>query len=239
MGADIGRQRYASFLIVLIICALLLFMRVLYLFLADIERFPVNTVKINANYDHISRGQLESVLTSYLQDSFMMLSVSQLKTDLMKLSWASSVEIERVWPDTLNITLVEKRPVAFWNKSVMAADGQTFTIDNELQENGLPHLEGPELQRIEVLQIYQKFSKLLTNVGLRIATLQLRDNQAWELLLTNGIQLRLGKKDMETRLLKFCRAYPVVFSEKTGQLAIVDLRYARGMAVQWIQQTGI
>lgn len=236
---DTQRQRYASFLIVLIICALLLFVRVMYLFLADSQRFPVNTVKISASYEHISREKLESVLTGYLQESLIMLSVSQLKTDLMELGWTDSVEIERIWPDTLNITLVEKRPVAFWNKSLMTADGQVFIIDKALQDDSLSHLEGPEQQRMEVLQNYQKLSKLLTNVGLRIATLQLRDNQAWELSLTNGIQLRLGKRDIQTRLLKFCRAYPTVFLEKAGQLATVDLRYARGMAVQWIQQTGI
>lgn len=238
MGAT-QRQRYASFLIVLIICALLLLMRVMYLFLADSQRFPINTVKITASYEHISREKLARLLTSYLQESFIMLSVGRLKADLMQLGWASSVAIERIWPDTLAITLVEKRPVAIWNQSFMTIDGQVFTIDKTLQDDSLSHLEGPEQQKMEVLQIYQKLSKLLTNVGLRIATLQLRDNQAWELLLTNGIQLRLGKRDIQTRLLKFCKAYPTVFLEKAGQLAIVDLRYARGMAVQWVQQTGI
>ncbi len=79
----------------------------------------------------------------------------------------------------------------------------------------------------------------MTTYGLRVAALQLRENQAWELSLTNGIQLQLGKRDMEKRLLRFCRAYPTVFADKPEQLARVDLRYARGMAVQWIQQTGI
>ena len=71
--------------------------------------------------------------------------------------------------------------------------------------------------------------------GLHAASLQLRDNQAWELSLTNGVQLRLGKRDLEKRLLRFCKAYPVVFADKPEQLTSVDLRYARGMAVQWKQ----
>ena len=50
--------------------------------------------------------------------------------------------------------------------------------------------------------------------------------------------LRLGKRDLELRLQRFCRAYPVVFADKPDELSSVDLRYARGMAVQWKQQSG-
>ena len=81
-------------------------------------------------------------------------------------------------------------------------------------------------------------SKLLTSYGLTAASLKLRESQAWELSLTNGIMLRLGKRDLELRLQRFCRAYPVVFADKPDQLSSVDLRYARGMAVQWKQQSG-
>ena len=238
MGADTGRLRYASFLTVLILCALLLSVRVVYLFLADAQRFPVNTVKIVASYQHISRKQLESVLAHYLQTSFVVLPVHHLQADLLSLDWASDVNVERIWPDTLKITLVEKNPVAMWNNSLMTNDGHVFTIDSELRDDSLPQLSGPEQQQMDILQSYQKLSKLLEGYGLHASALQLRENQAWELLLTNGVQLRLGKRDLEKRLLRFCRAYPAVFADKSEQLASVDLRYARGMAVQWKQQTG-
>ena len=81
-------------------------------------------------------------------------------------------------------------------------------------------------------------SKLLSIYGLHASALQLRDNQAWELSLSNGVQIRLGKRDLEKRLTRFCKAWPAVFADKSEQLSSVDLRYARGMAVQWKQQTG-
>ena len=76
-------------------------------------------------------------------------------------------------------------------------------------------------------------SKLSEMYGLHTNSLALRDNQAWELGLANGMVLRLGKRDVELRLTRFCRAYPVVFAEKLEQLAAVDLRYIHGMAAQW------
>lgn len=242
MDTEKGRNHYAGMLTVLILCALLLSARVCYLFLADAQRFPINTVKIAASYQHISHKQLEVILSRYSNDGFIFFPTQRLRADLSGLDWTSSVQIDRIWPDTLKITLVERVPMAVWNTSMMTSDGELFNIgtaaDKEQIESTLPHLSGPEQQKIEILQNYQKLSKLLTRYGLHATSLQLRDNQAWELSLSNGVQLHLGKRDLEARLQRFCRAYPAVFAEKPEQLASVDLRYARGMAVQWKQQTG-
>ena len=56
------------------------------------------------------------------------------------------------------------------------------------------------------------------------------------LILANDTKIYLGKKELEARLERFCKAYPAVFAEKADQLSCVDLRYPRGMAVQWKQQ---
>lgn len=238
MGTDTERLRYASFLTLLIICALLLSARMVYLFLSDPQRFPIETVKISASYQHVTRKQLETVLANYINESFVVLPVSKLQDDLAALDWTDTVQIERLWPATLKIVLVERRPVAIWNESLMTADGQLFNIGKEQTDATLPRLTGPKQQQTDILQIYQKLSKLLSIYGLQAAALELRENQAWELSLANGIQLHLGKRDLEKRLTRFCRAYPVVFADKPEQLSSVDLRYARGMAVQWKQQTG-
>ena len=236
MGTETGRLRYASVLTLLSVCALLLTARLIYLFLVDAQRFPIGTVKIAASYQHITRKQLESVLSTYLNTSFFALPVRRLHADLLALDWSDQVYLERVWPDTLKITLVEKSPVAVWNDALMDDSGDVFNVGKESADaTTLPRLSGPVHQQTDVLQIYQKLSKLLSTYGLHAASLQLRDNQAWELTLTNGIQLRLGKRDLDKRLLRFCKAYPAVFAEKPEQLTSVDLRYAHGMAVQWKQ----
>ena len=227
------RLRYTSFLTLLIICALLLAARLVYMYMADAAYFPVNTVKIAATYQHITRKQLELVLSNYLSDSIISLPVSRLEADLAAMDWTNKVQIDRIWPDTLKITLEEKMPVAVWNDALMTENGQLFKVEQGAIDATLPRLSGPIQQQTDVLQIYQKLSKLLAIYGLHAASLQLRDNQAWELSLTNGILLRLGKQDLEKRLQRFCRAYPTVFADKPEQLSSVDLRYARGMAVKW------
>lgn len=238
MSAEQGQLRYASLLTFLVFCAVLLSARIGYLFFSDAQRFPISTIKVVANYQHVSRRQLEAILAKYANSSYFSLPVEKLQHELAKLEWADKVQIEKIWPDTLKITLTEHTPVALWNHLLMAADGRVFHAADPNDLEALPTLIGPQHQQADVLQIYQKLSKLLASCGLRATSLELRDNQAWELSIANGIQLRLGKRDLEQRVQRFCAAYPSVFADKLDQLASVDLRYARGMAVQWKQQTG-
>ncbi|KTD07384.1 cell division protein FtsQ/DivIB [Legionella jamestowniensis] len=232
MDADTGKLRYASFLTLLIIVALFLAARLVYLYLADPKRFPISTVKIAASYHHITHKDLESVLTKYLNSSFFSLPVGKLYADLSAFDWSNKIQVERIWPDTLKIILVEKVPVATWNNAMITEKGELFNQGGRL-DTSLPHLSGPVNQQKEVLQVYKKMSKILSVYGLHAASLEWRDNRAWELTLANGVQLRLGKRDLETKIIRFCKAYPAVFAEKSEQLVSVDLRYPRGMAVQW------
>lgn len=228
-----GTVRFTRGLTLLILCALLLLSRLVYLYVADPLRFPVNTVKIVASYQHITRQQLESVLSTYAHDGFFLLPMKALQHDLKALPWTKSVVLERIWPDTLKISLQEKEPIAVWNDALITAEGHVFHEESVSLNKTLPRLEGPVQQKKEVLMIYQTLSRLFKECGLMVDVLQLRENQACEVLLTNGVQLHLGKQDLEQRAVRFCRAYPTVFSEKSEQLVSVDLRYARGMAVQW------
>jgi cell division protein FtsQ len=230
-----GRWRYFTVLFLLISSALILTARVTYLYLADGQRFPMNTIKITATYRHISRQQLESILSETLsKSSFFTLPVRQLSAKLKALPWTKSVYIERIWPDVLKINLVENTPVAVWNDVMLTEDGKLFNPGNSQDENfQLPHLRGPRDQQQEVLQVYQKMSKMLLMHGFSTALLEKRDNQAWELTLDNGILIHLGKQDIDAKIIRFCKAYPAVFSKNLSRLVSVDLRYPRGMAVKW------
>lgn len=232
MNSGIGRLRYASFLLLLIVCALSLAARLIYLFVADAERFPINTIQITASYQHISHQQIESVLANYLKFSFFSLPVRRLYADLTAINWANEVQIERVWPDILKIILVEKTPVALWNNKMVTEKGELFDDKETQMVPNLPHLSGPDNQQKKVLQVYQKMSKILSTYGLHAIYLEWSNNQDWQLTLANGWQLYLGKRDLELRVTRFCRAYPAV-SPTAGHVATVDLRYPRGMAVQW------
>lgn len=234
-----SKEIWQSFsLFLLILCAGLLICRVAYLFVTDNQRFPIKVIKISATYQHISREQLETILNASLSgNNFFTLPVKQLQKNLGALPWTRSVMVTRIWPDVLSIHLRENNPVARWNAGVLMQDGRVFD-DLDWQEMGaLPTLHGPQNQQQEVLQLYQKMSKIVSNYGLKVTSLEKRENLAWQLGLANGLVLFLGKDNIESRLERFCKAYPAVFEGKVNSNTVVsvDLRYPRGMAVKWNQ----
>lgn len=235
-AAESKSPYYIGFLLFLMITAIVLVIRLGYSYLANASRFPVTTIKVAASYQHVTHKELESILAKHLEASFFSLPVTRLQNELNELNWIETAYVERVWPDTLKIKLVEKKPIAIWGESLMTGDGKLFS-GGEIPSNlNLPQFKGPESSQLEVLQMYEKLSKILSSYGLTAIGLQLRENQSWVVSLTDNIQVYLGKKDLEDRLMRFCKAYPAVFAEKVDQLASVDLRYPRGMAVQWKQQ---
>ena len=235
--SDSGNVRYNCLLWGLSLSALLLAGRLGFCYLSNAEHFPITTIKVAASYEHVTHKEVEGILAKYVGDSYFSLQVSALKNELDEMSWVDTAVVERVWPDTLKIQIIEKKPVAIWGNALMTEDGKLFNEGSVPTDLKMPKLKGPLAQQEEVLQVYEKLSKILSTYGLNASGLHLRDNQSWVLLMGSDVKIYLGKKELEERLLRFCKAYPAVFAEKAEQLASVDLRYPRGMAVQWKQQT--
>lgn len=232
-----GNLRYVLLLWGLILSALFLAARLGFYYLYNADYFPISTIKVAASYEHVTHKELETVLAKYVGDSFFALPANALQNELNDMNWVDTATVERVWPDTLKIKLVEKKPIAIWGNALMTEDGKLFNEGAVPKDMNIPQLQGPLSQQTEVLQVYEKLSKILSVYGLNATGLNLRNNQSWVLLLGNDVKIYLGKNELEERLLRFCKAYPAVFAQKADQLASVDLRYPRGMAVQWKQQT--
>lgn len=224
---------YFSKLAALIFIAVILLARAVWLFLGDTEHFPINTVQIKANYRCMDHKKVQRILEPHLQYSFFTLSPKRLRQDLLKLSCVRQVHIEREWPDKLILQLEEQTPFVRWNNLFMAKDGEIFSGYESNETLALPQLNGPPGTESKVLAQYKNLSKILSDYGLSASIVTLRENGAWELILTNALLVRLGKNDIEERLTRFAKSYHALEAEQNTVPESVDLRYPRGMAVKW------
>lgn len=225
-----GHLQHRLWIACLLLLIALLGFRLLYFYLNDAEQFPIRTIKIVASYQHISRSQLQQCLEPHQGSSFFTLNARQLYHELMAHPWAEAIDIERLWPDTLKITIKEKLPIAFFNQDLITKKGEVFTdLSFSLQ---LPRLIGPKRMQKQLLAQYEALNARLSQCHVSILQLKMRANQALEVKLDNGILLKLGKSDAMHRVDRFCKAYPKL-SENGVPLLYVDLRYPNGMAVKW------
>lgn len=116
---------------------------------------------------------------------------------------------------------------------LLSENGDIFMPIEDKKISNLPWMYGPKNHQQDVLQIYEKLSKLLKAQDLYIAKIWLRENGSWKITLSNGVMIQLGKTDIENRLKRFCDVYPKIFAATFDRVSSIDLRYSKGIAVKW------
>jgi cell division protein FtsQ len=236
MEKDLQSKPNTLWVIVLSAFALILGTRLVLMLIADNHFFPINNLKIKSSYNYVSRHEIQKIMLPYLSQSFLMFSEKKLSNDMKKNIWIEDVNIKKIWPDRVIVQIIERIPVAFWNNMLISEKGDTFLPKSAKKVSNLPQMFGPEYHQKDVLQIYEKLSKLLEAQNLFISKIWLRDNQSWEIALNNGVIIKLGKNDIEERVKRFCRIYPKIFAATFDHVSSIDLRYSKGIAVKWERQ---
>ena len=153
---------------------------------------------------------------------------------MSNLAWLREVKVSRHWPDGVVVRVSEHEPVALWGESgLLARDGQVFTPTQGARPDKLVRLDGPDTAGLKVYEQYQALTETLAGHGVEIASLTLDARGSWTARLEDGLELRLGRGELDARVQRFVR-YALGDPQARGKLAdagYVDLRYSDGFAV--------
>ena len=97
----------------------------------------------------------------------------------------------------------------------------------------LARLSGPEGKEGVVAQRYLAAQGRLVEAGLRLTAMRLDARGAWEFDLSNGVTVRLGRREVDERFDTFMRAALKLIAQRPDDIAYVDMRYTNGFAVGW------
>ncbi|MDK2597562.1 cell division protein FtsQ/DivIB [Pseudoalteromonas obscura] len=166
--------------------------------------------------------------------SFFQLNVKAVQAAVKDLPWVASVSVRKQWPDTIQVYVVEHKPVAFWNSdSLLNADGVIFQADSTKLSTNLPQLYGPEGSEGEAWETFLQLKAMLAVNSFELTSLALSERFAWQLWLKNGIELNLGREEKAKRVQRFIDVYPLLKRPEGALLDVIDLRYDTGLAVSW------
>lgn len=201
------------------------------------DRWPIRTLKVEAPYQHVSADQLRATVEPFLHKGFFATRLDRLQQAVVALPWVASAEARKVWPDTLVLRVRERQPVAHWNgDALIGRDGQVFSAPGGEALQGLPSLSGPDARESDVLAFYHQVSAPFAALGLKVTGVDLSGRDSWRLQLSDGAELVIGNVDPEQRLQRFLDTYPRLVHDGGGEhFSRVDLRYANGFAVRWVQ----
>lgn len=195
---------------------------------------PIQRAEISGKFTQVSRLQIEQVLEPFAHRGFISIDLDAVKRAVEQLRWIDYARVERAWPDGLRVMVTEQVAVARWGATgLLNTRGKLFLPDARDLPAELPLLEGPDGMEGEVANLYlETFPRLLT-VGLRLSRVTLDERGAWNLSLSNGVEVRLGRQDISTRLERFITAASPVIATRAGEVRYIDMRYSNGFSIGW------
>lgn len=191
--------------------------------------FPLHSVRLGAMPQRVGAAEVLQVVRDEVRGNFFTVDIERLRQSLEQLPWVRSVNIRREFPHRLAVRLEEHQPLARWNNSALVnRQGEVF---GAASEQPLPDFIGQDGTSAEVTQSFVQFSRQLAVLDLQITRLALTPRHAWQLHLSNGMILELGREEMQRRLARFVAVYPYSLAAMQGTARYVDLRYRNGFAV--------
>jgi cell division protein FtsQ len=195
---------------------------------------PVRVISMDGSFQRVSPGQIEKAVAPYSQSGFMSADLDGIQFAVEALPWVEHARIQRRWPNSLHITVIEQTAAARWGDAgLLNTRGELFVRSATHVPAELPRLSGPEGTESQVAQRYLSVQGRMLEAGMRIAALRLDERGAWEMDLDSGVTVRLGRREVDERIDRFIHTASQVISHRLNEVTYVDMRYSNGFAIGW------
>ncbi len=209
----------------------------------DADHLPLSLLVISGDRQLTRDDDIREVIMSLGEPkTFITQNVDEIQQHIMaNLPWIRQISVRKQWPDMLKIHVTEFKPYAFYNTSeLLDPEGHIFQVPmSRIEDKSYPHLFGGKGSEKILLNGFNEMKLFLAKYGFEIKSIVLNDRYAWQILLTNGIRLELGRRDRMLRLGRFVTIYSTLLQQTNEQPNInyIDLRYGTGAAVSFSSQS--
>lgn len=200
---------------------------------ANLAGFKIAKVNLSGQ-NHVTYGEILATAGVKPTSSLVFLDAEGARTRLEELAWIKRATVQKLYPDRLDIQVVEREGFALWQKdgkiNVIARDGTIIApYSDDPRYIRLPIVVGDGAEK-NVGQIVEALS-LVPGVRDKVrAAIRVADRR-WTLKMSNGIDVRLP----EHGLIDALQQLAVLDRDKsllTRDVTIIDLRLADRVSVR-------
>jgi len=201
---------------------------------------PLRHLVLQGDLAQVTRAQAEGVARAHAVGTFLSVDLDAVRRAFESLPWVRKVEVRRLWPDRLQVSIEEHVALARWGADTQARRlvntyGEVF--EGELPDAlRLPQFTGPGGSAAEMARRYAAFRQTLAPLQLEPRQVLLSPRYAWQLRLSNGLTLELGRDQLKEpvlqRLARFVAYYAQTLGSLNRRFEYVDLRYSGGFALR-------
>jgi cell division protein FtsQ len=199
---------------------------------------PVTHIVVQGATPEASAHWVRQELSRVKGEDIWRVDLADVQAQLLKNTWLTRADVRRVWPDTLVVQIAIHHPIARWQgDQLLDSDGSVFQPNGMSRglanTEALPNLSGPDGRQWAVWERYLSLKPALAAEGLEMTGLIENSRGSLDVMVQGGTKIRLGTEQIESRLQRLLDVYQKTLVGKLDQIAVIDLRYTNGFAVQW------
>ncbi len=196
---------------------------------------PIESVSVSGRFQRVAPVDVERVVKQSVRSAGLLsVNLDAVRQAIHTLPWVDAVSVQRAWPRGLHVLVIEQVAAARWGETgLLNMRGELFSRNEHHVPPELAELSGPEGKESIVAQRYLAAQGRLVQAGLRLTALRLDARGAWEFDLSNGVTVRLGRRQIDERFEKFINAALKLVTQRGSDISYVDMRYTNGFAIGW------
>ncbi|WP_157268312.1 cell division protein FtsQ/DivIB [Azohydromonas aeria] len=221
---------------------------------ARLPLFALRVVSVDGEIERSNPVQMRNEAVPQLKGNFFTLDLQAAREAFEALPWVRQAVLHRVFPNRLEVRLVEHRAAAIWNSDdeggepqLVNTQGQIFEANvGDVEDEGLPVFQGSdEASAGRMLGLYERLKPVFEPLG-GIRCLRLSPGNSWSVMLggtgdarqcrvKGSARVELGRGtdvDLAARGERFVRTLPQVTAFYGRPLQYADLRHRDAYAVQ-------
>jgi cell division protein FtsQ len=196
---------------------------------------PIESVSVSGRFQRVAPMDVERVVKQSVRGSGLLsVNLDAVRVAIHTLPWVDAVSVQRAWPRGLHVLVIEQVAAARWGETgLLNTRGELFSRNEHHMPPELAELSGPDGKESVVAQRYLAAQGRLIQAGLRLTAMRLDARGAWEFDLSNGVTVRLGRRQIDERFEKFINAALKLVTQRGSDISYVDMRYTNGFAIGW------
>ena len=198
------------------------------------NRFPIRYVRIIGSLENINLAELQNVLELVSDQGILDVNLAVVHDVSQQMEWIEKVNVRRVWPDTLELQVIEHIPYARWGSNGLLSDKGVLFEPGDLEEFiYLPKLEVSNQSQKQWVGHLHSLNQKLAVYKMGIASLHVESALGWSAILLNGITVVMGRKQPLIVFDRFLKALALMEEKEIAAMKRIDLRYPQGFTVEW------
>lgn len=204
-----------------------------HLTIAMLDR-TISSIEISGPFQRVTALQIEEAISDEIDEGFVGADLDRIRAEIVALPWIDQARVARRWPNRLSITVTEQVPAAIWgDRGLLNTRGELFVTEARHVPAELPRLSGPDDSSAEVARRYLAVRDKLIPAGLDLNRVHLDARGSWAMTLANGIEVRLGRRDVAERTDLFLDVVADIITGRAADIDYVDMRYGNGFTIGW------